>query len=38
MVPLITCVILLIFFLSLVAYSEHNKKKAHRGIIDKAAK
>jgi hypothetical protein len=28
MVPLIACVILLITFLAMIAYSEHNKKQA----------
>jgi len=29
MVPLIACIMILIFFVGLVVYSEHNKKKAH---------
>jgi len=29
MVPVIACVFLIIFFLGMIALSEHNKKKAH---------
>jgi cbb3-type cytochrome oxidase subunit 3 len=29
MVPVIACVVLIIIFLGMIAYSNHNKKQAH---------